>query len=416
MPDRTRTPITALCTAALLTAALAPAASAQLATTKIIQEGDAFAGGIVDVLRASGDTNALGTFAFQLDTENQAFIAAFDGSALTTLVAASGSDAIDAEIGLGDTGDVAYSGNFNGLGGVRLNDTVILEEGTDAAFGATNFLEVRNTGSNQVTFAGLQESTGFYLNGFLEFPVVGDRFMLDGEEVRVLRLDVQDHDYDPTQGFLVEASVEDNFGAVFDVVLLNGQPLTLPGGGIAAEDRDVPGLTGETFDAFDNFELNAAGDVLLSGDTSAPTSADEFLLVNGEVLAQEAGTLAGLTLDSGISGVDLNENGDFAVLWDTDERDEVVLIGSVAAGIYAVPLIEGDTITVDGVSAVFDGHDRGGIRISEADSAGVFDVYVLGNINGTSDDIWLTFSIPEPTTAGLLGVGLAAAALRRRRA
>ena len=411
----------------LTAALLAAPASGQLALDRILGEGDAVSytdGSLavltsVDVLRFGGDTNDAGDFAFQLDTaDGVAHIAGYSAGTLSILRTASAPQTgIDGEIGLGDDGSLAYTATIDdGSGGnlraVFLDDTAVLTEGDAAANGASNFLDVHNTGAGQLTFFGGSPDTGLFLPGNLNSPGIGDSVTLGADTFTLDAFGEIDHDFEPGVGSLVRADLAEAGSTADGIVLLDGMPIA-SGAGFLREGDPAPG-TGANWDNFDFLDINALGDTLITGDLDGSSDTDEFVAYNGQILFSELDTVGGVTLDGGIESADLNDSGDWAVVWDDDQGNELLLVGSAATA-ASVLLTEGDAITLDGVAATWTDFDIA-LRLSERRSDGTFDIFLLGNVDGggTSDDVYVTLTVPEPASLALLAAA-APLALRRRR-
>jgi hypothetical protein len=195
-------------------------------------------------------------------------------------------------------------------------------------------------------------------------------------------------------------------------------------------DAAVGGLTGEVWDNFDAVKINEAGTLLVTGDTNgASADADEFLFLGDSIVLREGDTVSGQTVDGSISWAALNESDDYALTWSIDNPAggsdlEVLIVNG------EIILTEGDVVDFngDGILDATDGTlvDFTGLRTLEIGERtdGFVDVYFTADIDfdGTttsSDDLEGFFiasvAIPEPATAGVLGLaGLAM--LRRRRA
>ena len=101
-------------------------------------------------------------------------------------------------------------------------------------------------------------------------------------------------------------------------VLLDGAPIP-SGAGILGEGQPVPvaagGIGGENWDNFDFMGVNENGDYMVTGDTDY-TGFDEFVAFNGTIIHREGDVLDGETLTGSIDGAFMNEAGDIAFIWD----------------------------------------------------------------------------------------------------
>lgn len=112
------------------------------------------------------------------------------------------------------------------------------------------------------------------------------------------------------------STTEDN------AMVLSGAAL-MAGGSVVREGQPVPmaigGLAGENWDNFDRTAVTESGQYMFTGDTDAATSSDEIVVVNGMIVAREGEMLDGLMISGAIESADMNENGDWAVVWDYDD-------------------------------------------------------------------------------------------------
>lgn len=132
------------------------------------------------------------------------------------------------------------------------------------------------------------------------------------------------------------------------VVMAGGLPLSEAG----VVPESVGGLPGELWDNWDSMGITEAGDWLVTGDTNAATSEDEFLMVNGQILLREGDMVDGMTLVGAIERAFLGEDGDWAVVWDVETPegnvDALILNGQVV-------LMQGMAIDLDGDMVPDDG-------------------------------------------------------------
>ncbi len=220
-------------------------------------------------------------------------------------------------------------------------------------------------------------------------------------------------------------------GVSADGVVVVNDDAVVAGSGILREgsaiDAAVGGLPGEAWDNFDAVKINEAGTLLVTGDTAGPTATDEFLFLDGSIVLREGDSVNGGTLTGASEWADLNESGDYGVVWGiddgSDDLEALIVNGEVV-------LLEGDAIDFNG-DGMIDGTDGvlqnfTGLRnvaIGERVD-GFVDVYFTADFdfNGTlttSDDleaaVMVSVAIPEPTglaAMSLAGVGFLA---RRRR-
>lgn len=177
-------------------------------------------------------------------------------------------------------------------------------------------------------------------------------------------------------------------------VLVDGLPISTSAG-LIGENEPVPadlgGLAGELFDNFDFYGITDAGDHLITGDTAAASTEDEFVAYNGTIIYREGDILDGLELSGSIEGAFMNNSGDIAFIWDVNDPVD----GNVEALYLNSKLLlkEGDAVDLDGdgvvepasiltsftgISAVTMGEDRKIYFTADIDVNGT---------SSTSDDI-----------------------------
>ncbi|GJM24877.1 MAG: hypothetical protein DHS20C16_12920 [Phycisphaerae bacterium] len=66
---------------------------------------------------------------------------------------------------------------------------------------------------------------------------------------------------------------------------------------------------------FDFSGISDMGEYLFTGDTSGPTATDEYLVLNGVIHLREGDALGADTISGAIEAADMNNNGDWAVVW-----------------------------------------------------------------------------------------------------
>ncbi|MFH1749096.1 MAG: PEP-CTERM sorting domain-containing protein [Planctomycetota bacterium] len=203
-------------------------------------------------------------------------------------------------------------------------------------------------------------------------------------------------------------------------MVMNGAGLML-GGGLVAEGSPIPttigGLPGELWANFDFLSITESGSWIMTGDSNADVAVDEFVALNGNVALREGDMLTtGEIVSGAIEGGYMNEAGDWGVIWDIDGGvlEALIVNGSLL-------LKEGDAVDWDGDGFVdpdailtdFTGTST--LAIGDPGIDSFFDVYFTADINvgGTVLEGFFQMTVPEPSAALLLGVGLML--LRRRR-
>jgi len=164
-------------------------------------------------------------------------------------------------------------------------------------------------------------------------------------------LDTNAADFDvrfSAQGSHYIIGVDTTASTTADVfMLLDGAPIP-SGGGLMGEGQPVPGgLPGENWDNFDFLGVNENGDYMVTGDTDATTTSDEFISFNGNILYREGDVVDGETLSGSIEGAYMNEAGDIAYIWDIVD----VVNGGTMEALYLndrLLLKEGDAVDLLG--------------------------------------------------------------------
>ncbi|MEM1355277.1 MAG: PEP-CTERM sorting domain-containing protein [Planctomycetota bacterium] len=203
------------------------------------------------------------------------------------------------------------------------------------------------------------------------------------------------------------------------VVVLNGAVYT-SGGSNVQENVVVPIASGgdgsDTWDNFDFFAVNEAGQTLITGDLdTGANDDDEFLAIDGVILFREGDTLGdGTELNGTIRAAVMNEAGDWAVVWGegAGATDILLVNGEVVARIGDEVDLDGDLLPDPGITLTDIENGRGNLDIG-VNTAGQFDVYFQGDTS-SGDTAFFAVTVPEPGSLALLGVG-GLALLRRRR-
>jgi len=208
------------------------------------------------------------------------------------------------------------------------------------------------------------------------------------------------------------------------VIVLNGNAL-MAGGSIVREASPVPvgigGLAGENWGNFDFMGITESGSYLVTGDTDADTSMDEFLMLDGQIVLREGDAVADGVFDGAIEGAYLNDNGDFACIWDITNAD-----GNFEALFFNgdLVLMEGDLVDWNN-DGIIDGLDQGAfvdnftgisaLTLGDRYGADLVDIYFTADcdVGGSILEGGFRMTVPEPATLSLLLLG-SLALLRRR--
>lgn len=180
-----------------------------------------------------------------------------------------------------------------------------------------------------------------------------------------------------------------------DTILFIDYTSVIAGGGIVREGLPVPasigGLPGENWANFRETGITESGDWFVIGDTSAATTEDHFMMLNGQINLREGQTLGSYTLAGANDDGYMNGQGDWAVTWGVTGPSS-----TLEALIYngEVILVEGDLVDWNGDGTI-DGNDSNGkladfftgvVAVGDRDVNGAVDIYFFGDIdfNGTS--------------------------------
>ncbi|MEM8835734.1 MAG: hypothetical protein AAGD00_07935 [Planctomycetota bacterium] len=421
----------------------------------LFREGDTLPGDATQTITGIGspDANAVGGYVFQAASEDAAgnvtqshAIGEPVGLAAKTLrtegmVAGFNQTAFEFRIGISDSGSLTYSATIDEGDSVFVDDNPILIDGqpfgndpvnTLASFGSRPGM----TANGQPWFiGGVTDSVGGSTQN--RFLYIGNQIVLQGGDsvdaglpnvlIGGSSISFDSRVSDTGQTYISEVNVDTGSSADDNVMVINGQAITL-GGTFVQEGVAVPasvgGIGGEAWDNFDNVGINDAGDFLITGDTNGDTATDEFLLVNGQIILRQGDSFAGGTLDASIDAAQMNEAGDWAAIWGADFGSGSLEI-LMANGQLVVS--EGDLVDWNG-DGVIDANDQGAVlddftgidelALGATDSAGRFDVFFTADVildNGDELEGAFRITVPAPGTIAVVGA-LGFTAGRRRRA
>jgi hypothetical protein len=129
-------------------------------------------------------------------------------------------------------------------------------------------------------------------------------------------------------------------------VAIDGSAAVAAGGVSLREGVIIPpaagGIGAEAFSAFDFMGITNDGHWMVTGDTNAATSADEFLMIDGVIVLRDGSPIGPDTIQGDIEAAYLNDNADYAVIWDLDANATEALIVN-----RQVVLREGDAVDWD---------------------------------------------------------------------
>jgi hypothetical protein len=261
-------------------------------------------------------------------------------------------------LGFSDAGVAGYSaisndtnGGATSLDGVWTNETVILNEldpisslpGQFSTFNSRTGMTADGQvywvgGFSNVQGGGTQNRALFFGPGATVVLMGGDSIAGVPEPVST---DSTGIDFDVRfsalgTNYILPSAVDSGSSLNDTVMVLNGAAL-MAAGGIVREQSPVPpevgGLPGELYQNFDFLGVTEAGSYLITGNTNAAAGQDEFVMLDGIIVLREGAILDGGTLSGSIEGGYLNEDGDWAVIWDVDNfsgnREALIVNGRV---------------------------------------------------------------------------------------
>jgi hypothetical protein len=163
------------------------------------------------------------------------------------------------------------------------------------------------------------------------------------------------------------------------VVLVDGQPVS--------EGSPLPaaagGLPGENWDNFDYTAITEDGHWLLTGDTDGDTATDEFLMIDGMIILREGDLVDGMPLDGGIERAYMNEQGDWACVWDVvtaEGAKEALLLNGEIVLMVGMPVdVDGDG-NPDPDAVVTDFTGIAALAVADRDDLGRALVYFTADI------------------------------------
>jgi len=350
--------------------------------------------------------------------------------------------------GMSNAGGLSYSavgtgGPVDGFDSVWLNDTPVAVEGLPHPSLPGQYWRFASrpgvtTDGVPYFVGGLTDTPGGSTQNYgLFYGTTGTPILLGGDVVPNLPQPLGtsssisfDYRYSALgTNHFVEATMANLSSTDDNAMVMNGAGLML-GGGLAQENQPVPaaigGLPGELWDNFDYLGITESGQYLMTGDTSADSTMDEYILIDGQIAMREGEMVSGYTINGAIEGAFMNETGDWAAIWDVDTPG-----GNVEALLYngLLVLLEGDAVDWNG-DGVIDENDNNGVlanftgisslTLGEPHDGDLVDIYFTADVDfygtpSSSDDLeaGFRFTVPEPSTFGLIAVVVLL--LRRRR-
>ncbi len=193
------------------------------------------------------------------------------------------------------------------------------------------------------------------------------------------------------------------------VMVMDGAGLLIAGQ-LVQEGMPVPaaagGLPGENWAAFDYCGVTESGRYMFTGDTSAAIAVDEFVLVDGQIVLREGAVLSGNTVSGAIESAYMNDDGDWAVIWDVTTPTGANVEALIFNG--QIVLMEGDFIDRDGDgipnvdATVTDFTGIAALAIGDRTDANAVTVYFTADVNiaGAAATEPVTTVLPADDRAG----------------
>ncbi|MFH1845244.1 MAG: hypothetical protein ABIF77_18820 [bacterium] len=207
--------------------------------------------------------------------------------------------------------------------------------------------------------------------------------------------------------YIAEVQTETGSTTNDNHVVIDGA-VAMIGGSPISEATLVPpvagGLPDESWDNFDFMGIAESGTSMFTGDTDGAAATDEFIAIDGTILFREGMTLDDEVLSGSIEGAFMNEQGDYAFIWD--------ILDNTAEALYfrdQLLLKEGDMVDIDGDlvpdpgTAVTDFTGISALTLSDQSPGGLVRIYFTADVefpaaalgNGTA------IVVKDPEAAGL---------------
>ena len=118
--------------------------------------------------------------------------------------------------------------------------------------------------------------------------------------------------------------------------------------GAVVAQESLPNGSGDNWDNFDAVSINNSGNYLFTGDTDGPTSSDEFLAYNGDIVLREGDVLAGRTLGGAVNAASLNNLNAATFIWTSDLTETLFYVPDLTNLASASELLSvGELIDID---------------------------------------------------------------------
>lgn len=421
---------------AALAAMACSVANAQVAIDVIVKEGDVFGPRTVTTVNAPF-TDLAGRVGF---------VAAFDDATRGIWHDAgfvfNSSDALpdsltggESTMGVSNTGGFIYSPSFNGGDAVYTHAGKLLAAGDPLAPlpGLFSTFSSRPTmipdgtaywiGGSSTTQGGSSSNRHLFKATDVSNPMSITRVLGGGDviEGKAISTSASNFDYDISDNGLHHVHVLDM------VTGSSTNNLHVYRNGVFVAQEGGPVGDGTNWEGFDMVAVNNIGDWIMTGDTSGPTTTDEFVAFKGEIKVREGDTLDGVTLASGatLRAASINNKSQVVHLWgwgsgSTAQEHLFYGLGETLADSLRL-LSVGDMMDSDGdtfadwILTDFNASGTIGPGIEFAEDGYVHvHVDMVPAAGGDEVQAVIRVAIPEPASLGILALG-SLAILRRRR-
>jgi hypothetical protein len=190
-------------------------------------------------------------------------------------------------------------------------------------------------------------------------------------------------------------------------------------GNIVMREGDATG-EGDNWQTFRQVSINDSGNFVISGDTNASSTTDDFIYSNGAIQLRAGQSLDGRTLGSTVDASAINNNNQVAFIWDTD-LGETLFVGDYAnLGASLAYLSTGDMVDVDndGIAdyTILDFNPSTTITmgLDFGDNNLVYVSVEVRDVAGGEYDAIIGIPVPAPAGLGLAALAGLLTARRRR--
>jgi hypothetical protein len=409
-------------------AGLAVNASAQVNVNLVAKVGDALDGSTITGLGqafVSGGTGKVGFLATLADGSRSVW---FDTGSVFNSADDDGVNLSGGEgtIGVSDTGGFIYSPSFNDEDAVWTQAGLLLV--ADQPIPGTGLFSSFNS---RPTMRGNGEA--FWVGGYTAAPggSTQGRMLLRGNPDDPSSITVVNRTGDLIGGFAIGTTGVgfnyqfSNNGANYiqQLILDTGSTLNdgvvAVNGNIVMREGDATG-EGDNWQTFRQVSINDSGNFVISGDTNASSTTDDFIYSNGAIQLRAGQSLDGRTLGSTVDASAINNNNQVAFIWDTD-LGETLFVGDYAnLGASLAYLSTGDMVDVDndGIAdyTILDFNPSTTITmgLDFGDNNLVYVSVEVRDVAGGEYDAIIGIPVPAPAGLGLAALAGLLTARRRR--